>query len=125
MANFNRRNNSIDFLLIDDIISTNRAEINKHIVQFYQKLYTKQFSLRPVVDDLLFDSIDEAKASWWERDFENDDKASGPDSFSMAFFQASWVVFKEDIMKFSVTSMLEESLRGALMLLLSPSCRRF
>jgi hypothetical protein len=28
----------------------------------------------------------------------NGDKMSGPDSYSLAFFQACWVVLKEDIM---------------------------
>jgi hypothetical protein len=58
MANSNRRNNFIDSLLINDTIYTNRAEINEHIVYFYQKLYTKQFSWRPLVDDLSFDYIE-------------------------------------------------------------------
>jgi hypothetical protein len=75
--------------LIDGTISTNRSEISEHIVQFYKKLFTEQFSWRPVVDGLSFDSIDEAEASWLERDFEerevwevvkamNGDKALGP-----------------------------------------------
>jgi len=62
------------------------------------------------MDSLSFDSIDEAEASWLERDFEerevwevvkamNGDKASGPNGFFMAFFQVCWVVLKEDIMK--------------------------
>ena len=29
----------------------------------------------------------------------NGDKASGPDGYSLAFFQVFWVVLKEDIMK--------------------------
>jgi hypothetical protein len=62
-------------------------------------LYTEQFNWRPLLDNLSFDSIDEAKASWLKRDFEegevlevvkvmNDDKVLGLDGFSMAFFQA-------------------------------------
>jgi hypothetical protein len=50
------------------------------------------------------------RLNWLEREFEegeileivkaiNSDKASGLDSYSMAFFQASWDVLKEDIMK--------------------------
>jgi hypothetical protein len=46
---------------------------------------------------------------WLERDFEENevwevvkgmegDKAPGPDGFSMAFFQACWVVVKDDVM---------------------------
>jgi hypothetical protein len=53
----------------------------------------------------LFYFTDEAEASWPERDFEegevlevvkamNSDKAPSLDGFSMAFFQACWIVFK-------------------------------
>lgn len=62
------------------------------------------------MDGLSFDSIDEAEASWLEGDSEerevwevvkakNGDKAPSPDGFSLAFFQACWVVLNEDIMK--------------------------
>jgi hypothetical protein len=70
MAYSNRRKNSIYSLLIDGTISTNRLEISEHIVQFYNELYTEQFSWKPLLDDLSFDSIDEAEASSLERDFE-------------------------------------------------------
>jgi len=43
MANSNRKK-SVDYLLIDGIVSTNWVEISGHFVQFYKKLYTKQFS---------------------------------------------------------------------------------
>jgi hypothetical protein len=56
------------------------------------------------------DSIDEAEASCLARDLEkeevkevvkamNGDKVLGPNCFFMAFFQACWVVLKENIMK--------------------------
>jgi hypothetical protein len=68
MANSNYRRNFIESLLIDDTISTNRSEISKHIFQFYKKLLTEKFSWRLVMEGLCFDSIDEAEASWLERD---------------------------------------------------------
>jgi hypothetical protein len=59
-----------------------------------------------MVDNLSFDSIDEAEASWLEREFEKREvwevvKAINVDKggYFMAFFQACWVVLKEDIMK--------------------------
>lgn len=62
------------------------------------------------MDGIFFDSISESDASWLERAFEeeevrkvvstmNSDKASGPNGFSMAFFQACWDVVSVDIMK--------------------------
>ncbi|XP_059451119.1 callose synthase 7-like [Corylus avellana] len=64
-------------------------------------------NLEPLVDGLSFDSINEAVVSWLEREFEewevqkamNGDKVPGPDGYSMAFFQPSWIVLKEDILK--------------------------
>jgi hypothetical protein len=96
-------------LLIDGTISTNRAKISERIAQFYKMLYTKQFIWRPLLDGLSFDSIDEVEASWLERNFEekevmevvkamNGDKTRGSDDF-MTFFQACWVVLKEEVMK--------------------------
>jgi hypothetical protein len=55
VANSNRRKNSIDSLLIDGTLSTNRVKIGEHIVQFYKKLYTEQFSRQPLLDGLSFD----------------------------------------------------------------------
>ena len=60
MANSNRRKNSIYSLLIDGTISTKWFDIIEHIVQFYQKVYTEQFRWWLLVDDLFFDSIEEA-----------------------------------------------------------------
>jgi hypothetical protein len=106
----NKRKNSIVSLLIDGTLSTNQVEISEHIVQFYKKLYTEQFSWWPLVDGLSFDSIGETEANWLERKFEerdmlevvkemNGDKVWGPNSYSMAFFQPYWEVLKGDIMK--------------------------
>jgi predicted aconitase len=62
------------------------------------------------LDSLSFDFIGDVEVSWLERYFEegevmevvkalNGDKASGHGGYSMAFFQACWVVSKENIMK--------------------------
>jgi len=127
MANSNRRRSSIDSLLIDGTISTNRSEISEHIVQFYRKLFIEQFSWRLMVDNLSFASIDEVAACWLERDFEEKelwevvklmdcDKASGLDCYSMAFIQACWVVLKDNIMKvfceFHASGKFERSLNA-------------
>jgi hypothetical protein len=62
------------------------------------------------LDGLSFDSIGEAEANWVEREFEKRDmlevvkamnghKASSPNGYSKAFFQACWAELKENIMK--------------------------
>jgi hypothetical protein len=86
-------------------------------VQFYNKLYTEQFSWQPKLNGLSFDSIGEVEANWLERVLEegekamNSDKASGLDGYSMAFFQAYWEALKEGIMKLFHDFHVRESLK--------------
>jgi hypothetical protein len=66
--------------------------LRDHVVQFYNQLYSEQFTLRPKLDGLSFNSIGVEDVMWLERAFEvvralYDDKAPGFDGFSMAFFQ--------------------------------------
>lgn len=62
-----------------------------------------------MLDDLSFNCISVAEAMWLETTFEesevfevvralNGDNATGPDGFSMAFFETCWKVPREDIM---------------------------
>jgi hypothetical protein len=71
MVNSNRRKKSIDSLLVDGTISTNRLEISENIGQFYKNLYIEQFDWRPLLDNLSFDSISESEVIWLERHFED------------------------------------------------------
>jgi hypothetical protein len=63
IANSNRRYNSIDSLMIGDILSSNKTEIGDHVVNFYQKLFHEPSRWRPRVDGLSFDSISDSDAS--------------------------------------------------------------
>jgi len=109
VANSHRKFNQVNSLKINGEISKNLAEIQEHIVQFYNNMYFENCSWRPRVDGLSFLSIDEDESIWLERDFEekevwdvirelNGDKAPGPDGFTMAFFQKCWDILKYDIM---------------------------
>jgi hypothetical protein len=133
VANLNRRNNSIDKLLFNGTFSLDHTGIREHSVQFYDSLFTERFSWQPRLDGLSFDSIGEDEAIWLERAFEDDEvfevvkalnsgKASGPDSFTMAFFQASWDVLKVDIMNafrdFHNKGMVEKSLNATFIALI-------
>jgi len=73
IANSNRRYNSIDSLMIGDILSSNKTEIGNHAVNFYQKLFHEPSRWRPRVDGLSFDSISDSDASWLERAFEEEE----------------------------------------------------
>jgi len=87
----------MDSLVINGSMSSNSTEIKEHKVQFYNQLYSEQFTWRPKVNGLLFLSIDAKESNRLGRDFEeqevrevvrdlNGDKALGPDSFTIAFF---------------------------------------
>jgi hypothetical protein len=80
-----------------------------HAAQFYESLFAEPYSWRPRLDDLAFDTLDAVEAAPLELPFEerevlevvkgmNRDKASGPDGFSLTFFQDCWDVIKTDIM---------------------------
>lgn len=66
-------------------------------MHFYNNLYSEQFIWWPNLDGLSFGSIDAVEANWLEKAFEEGevfgvakamkgDKASGLDSYFMAFF---------------------------------------
>jgi len=109
VGNSHRRYNHGGALWINRAMSSDPVEINEHIVNYYDKMYTEQSMWLPRVDGLSFSSIDVEERIWLERDFEeqevwevvrdlNGDKAPGPDGFTMAFFQKCWGVLKQDIM---------------------------
>ena len=133
MANSNRRNNCIENLMIDGASSSNQDRIANHIEQFYMNLYSEQQDQRPFPDVLDFPRISGDNADWLERPFEettifevirefNGDKSPGPNSFSMAFFQACWGILKSNIMAvfhhFHVTNQFEKSLNATFIALI-------
>jgi hypothetical protein len=133
IANSNRRNNSIDSLLIGGKLSTNQAEIRTTLASSI-----KSYSPSNVVGGrgwMAFPLIPflESEACWLERDFGEEevrkvvtamagDKAPGPDGFSMAFFQACWEVLRMDIMKvlsdFHARGKFEKSLNASFITLI-------
>jgi hypothetical protein len=105
----NRRNNTVDCLVVNDSISSDSVEVS--IFCSFTRLYLEQFIWRPKLDALTFNSTDAEEATRLERAFEeseifemvktlNGDKALGLDGFSLAFFQSSWMIVKEDVMNF-------------------------
>jgi hypothetical protein len=109
VANANRRNNSIESLLVNGYSISDPASIGEHVVSYYDSLFSEPLSWKPRLDNLEFDSLNGEEASSLEEPFEerevrevikgmDRDKASGPDRFSMAFFQDCWEVVKGDFM---------------------------
>ena len=94
VANANRKNNSIESLIMDGTSISDPAIISDHIVSFYESLFTEPFSWRLRLDNLEFDMLNAEEASSLEGPFEeravikgmDRDKAPGPDGFTLAFF---------------------------------------
>ena len=70
MANSNRRNNNIDSLNIDGVLTLDQEVIEEGIVWFYKSLYSEDKPHSPHLDVLNFSRISEDKAGWLERPFE-------------------------------------------------------
>ena len=98
IANSYRRKNTIRQLAVDGEIITDPEEINTRIVDFYKNLFSEIGDRRPTLDGLTLSAIDREEADFLDKVFTEDevfeavknmngDKASGPDRFSLAFFQ--------------------------------------
>ena len=109
MANSHRRNNGIESLMVDGILSSNQGMIADCITQFFMKLYSEEQVVRPFPEVLVFPRISGDNADWLDRPFDeaeifeviqnfNGDKAPGPDRFPLAFFQACWDILRTDLM---------------------------
>ena len=111
MANSHQRYNYMDKVVVDGVVYEEESEIREKVVHFYESLYQESKTWRPMVDGLEFDRITVTESALLEHKFEKDevlqvvkdlqgDKAPGPDSFTIAFFQKCWSVIEEDVMCF-------------------------
>jgi hypothetical protein len=98
VASANRRNNSIESLIVNGSSTSNLASTGEHVVTYYESLFLEPLSWRPRLDNLEFDRLNGEEASSLEDPFEerevrevikgmDRDKAPGTDGFSMVFFQ--------------------------------------
>lgn len=133
VANSHRRNNAIEVLHSGSNVLHSPEEIQDHIVQYYEDLLAEKVEWHPKLDGLLFDQLDSDVAGGLERPFDEEevhlvvrgmcrDKAPGPDGFSMAFFQESWDIVKEDVMQifhaFHSSQKFEKSLNATFIALI-------
>ena len=70
MVNSNRRNNGIESLMVDGILSSDQGMIADCITQFFMNLYSEQQVVRPFPEVLVFPRISGDNANWLDRPFE-------------------------------------------------------
>lgn len=111
MASARQKTNRINYLWDGEARLEKREDIGHHIEDFFTTLYSKEEWERPLLNNLVFNSIGGDNAHWLLRPFEEEevshavfdfagDKSPGPDGFPMAFFQRFWSDVKEDILQF-------------------------
>lgn len=87
----------------------NEEEIKFHVRAYFRNLFQEERLLRPKVDRLVLPHLGEGQAEWLERPFEEeeikkavwmleDNKAPGPDGFTLTFYKTCWEVIKEDLL---------------------------
>ena len=70
IANFHKRFNSIDRLMVDGELSSNSEAIAGCISHFYRQLYAETVAHRPLLDDVEFSCISKEDALWLNRPFD-------------------------------------------------------
>ncbi|RVX19808.1 LINE-1 reverse transcriptase-like [Vitis vinifera] len=83
MANAHRRNNSLERMKINGVWLTEEKEMREGIVSAFQQVLSEEPGWRVDVEDLQFKCLS---------------STLGPDGFTIAFWQSSWGVVKEEIM---------------------------
>ncbi|RVW23310.1 putative ribonuclease H protein [Vitis vinifera] len=109
MANAHRRNNSLERMKINGVWLTEEKEMREGIVSAFQQVLSEEPGWRADVEGLHFQCLSSSEAENLEVQFSeeeiqaalmgmNGDKAPGPDGFTIAFWQSSWGLVKEEIM---------------------------
>ena len=109
MTNAHRRNNSLDRIKINGVWMTEDQEVREGIVNAFQHLLLEEPGWRADIEGLHLNRLNSREAEVLEMPFTeeeiyaalmdmNGDKAPGPDGFTVAFWQSSWELVKEEIM---------------------------
>jgi hypothetical protein len=65
VASANRRNNSIETLIVNGSSTSNPDSISEHVVNYYESLFLEPLSWRPQLDNIEFDMLNEERRPVW------------------------------------------------------------
>ncbi|RVW39007.1 Exocyst complex component SEC8 [Vitis vinifera] len=110
MTNGHRRNNSLDRIKINRVWLTEEQEVREEVVNAFQQLLLEEQGWRADIEGLHLHRLNFQEAENLEVPFSeeeihsallelNGDKATGPDGFTVAFWQACWDFVKEKILE--------------------------
>ena len=96
---------------VNEIWYTEEKEIKEEVYRVFQGLMVDPGGWKPSIDVLNLERLEEGDVEGLEKPFEEEEvfgalsdfcgeKAPGPDSFSMAFWQFSWEFVKKEVMNF-------------------------
>ena len=114
MASAHRRVNHMDRIKINGITMTEERDVREGIVKAFKQQFSESPEWKADIGGLSFNQICVQEAEMLETPFSeeevltalmemNGDKASGPDGFSVFFWQRCWDFTKEEILEFSTT----------------------
>ena len=109
IANANRRNNYLDRIKIDGVSLSEEQEVREGVANAYQQMLSQEAGWQADIGRLCLDQISQQDAKNLESPFSeeevhsalmemNEDKAPGPDGFTVAFWQSCWEFVKEEIL---------------------------
>ncbi|RVW30834.1 Transposon TX1 uncharacterized 149 kDa protein [Vitis vinifera] len=109
MANAHRRVNAMTKIKINGVRFTEDQDMREGIANTYQQLLSENPGWKADIGGLLLNQISPVEADGIEVPFSeteiytalmgmNGDKALGPDGFTVAFWQNSWEIVKEDML---------------------------
>ncbi|RVX11694.1 putative ribonuclease H protein [Vitis vinifera] len=110
MANAHRRRHTMDRIKVSGVWLSKKQEVRTGIVDAFQWLLTEDSEWKADIGRLNLNQISQQEADTLELPFMeeevhsalmdmNDDKAPGPDGFTVAFWQFCWEFVKEEVLE--------------------------